>query len=75
MRRRTWLLGILFGGILAFLVLLFVQEESRPFSAPQVVFLLLVATLPGFGIAFLFDPYSRKKKQEYLEIDFYQEES
>jgi len=73
--KRTVFLGIGLGAILATAVVLLVQEEARPFTVPQMLLLLLMASLPGFGFALFFDPYSKRKKEEYLQIDFYSEEA
>ena len=74
MLKRSFFLGIGLGGILATAVVLLVEVEARPFTVPQVLLLILTAFLPGFGFALFFDPYSKKKKEEYLQIDFYSEE-
>ena len=75
MLKRTFVLGIGLGVILATIVVLLVQEEARPFTVPQMLLLLLTAILPGFGFALFFDPNSKRRKEEYLKIDFYSEEA
>ena len=75
MLKRTFFLGIGLGAILATAVVLLVQEEARPFTVTQMLLLLLTASLPGFGFALFFDPYSKRKKEEFLQIDFYSEEA
>ena len=73
--KRSFFLGIGLGGLLALAVVLFIQDPARPFTLGQLLLLLLAASLPGFGIALFFDPYSKRKKEEYLKIDFYSEEA
>jgi hypothetical protein len=68
------MLGIVFGGLLAIATALLIQEAERPFSVAQWILLAGVSIPPGFGLAMVFDPYSRNKRAEYLERDFYQEE-
>ena len=75
MLKRTIFLGIGLGAIIAAAVVLLVQEETHPFTVPQMLLLLLTASLPGFGFALFFDPYSKRKKEEYLQIDFYSEDA
>lgn len=75
MLKRTFLWGLGLGGVLAVAVVLLVQDQARPFTVPQLLLLLLAASLPGFGFALLFDPFSRRKKEEYLQIDFYSEDA
>ena len=74
MLKRTFFLAVVFGGIIALGVVAFFQEESRPFTTGQLIFLFFVSALPGMGFALFFDPYSKKKKEEYLQIDFYRED-
>ncbi len=75
MLKRTPIIGVVLGGAIAVVVALFLEQPGRPFSAGQYVLLYLVSFLPGMGIAMLFDPFPRRKKTEYLEIDFYAEKS
>lgn len=73
MLRRTPILAIVLGGAIAVAVALLFEKPERPFTMGQQVALFLVSLLPGMGIAMLFDPYPRKKKAEYLKINFYEE--
>lgn len=74
MLKRTPLLGLLFALLLSAGVVALVQVDGRPFTQGQLIGLFCVAYLPGLGFAMLFDPYSAKKKAEYLAIDFYHED-
>jgi len=73
MLKRTYYLAVLFGVAIAGIIVLWVQQASRPFTLSQLFLLVLTSCLPGFGLALFLDPYSRKKKEEYLGIDFYRE--
>lgn len=75
MLKRSFFLGIGLGGAFSALVVLLFQDPTRPFTIPQLLLLLLTASLPGFGFALFFDPYSKRKKEEYLQIDFYAEDA
>lgn len=74
MLKRTPILGILFGCIIALVAVLLFQEEARPFTNPQRLLLLLVSIPPGIGFAMFLDPYPQRKKEEYLKVDFYKED-
>jgi len=74
MLRRTPALGLLFGVLLAAGVNLVIQDSARPFTFFQQLVLLLVAVPPGVGLALFLDPYSRRMKEEYLKVDFYEEQ-
>ena len=74
MLKRTFFLAAIFGAILAVGVVALFQVESRPFTAGQLISLFLVSSLPGLGFALFFDPYAKKKKEEYMQIDFYKED-
>lgn len=74
MLKRTPLLGVVFGGIIAFVVAVLIEEPDRAFSTVQTVVLFVLSCLPGMGLAMLLDPYPRKQREEYLKINFYEEE-
>lgn len=73
MLRRTPILALLLGAAIAVAVTLLFEEPERPFTLGQRVVLFLVSIPPGLGIAMLFDPYPKKKKEEFLKINFYEE--
>ena len=73
MLRRTWILAVLLGGAIAVLVKLLFEDPGRPFTPGQQVLLFVLSLLPGLGIAMLADPYPKRKKEEYLKINFYEE--
>jgi hypothetical protein len=56
-------------------VALFFEQPGRPFTAGQWAVLYLISFLPAMGIAMLFDPFPRRRKAEYVKIDFYEEKS
>lgn len=73
MLKRTPLLGIVFGGVIAFIVAVLIEEPDRSFTATQTVVLFVLSCLPGMGLAMLLDPYPKKQREEYLKINFYEE--
>lgn len=73
MLKRTPILGLVLGSAIALVVALLLEQPGRPFTAGQRMLLFLISFLPAMGIAMLFDPFPRRKKAEYLEIDFYAE--
>ncbi len=75
MLKRTPILAVLFGAVIAFTVAQTFEDSARPFSFGQQAILFLFSILPGMGFAMLLDPYPRKKKEEYLKINFYEEQT
>lgn len=75
MLKRTFLLGLVLGALIAAMVGMLIQAVARPFTLPQLLLLFFSSFLPGFGLALFTDPYSKRKKEEYLQIDFYKEEA
>lgn len=73
MLKRTPVLAVVLGGMIALVLALVVEEPGRPFAFWQQAALFLLSLLPGLGIAMLFDPFPRRKKEEYLKINFYEE--
>jgi len=70
---RTPILGLVIAAFMSILVMLIFEVPARPFSTGDAVLIYLVSFLPSLGIAMLFDPYSKAKKEEYLKINFYAE--
>ncbi len=73
MLKRTPLLALMIGGVLAILIILIFENPARPFTVGQGVFLLFLCWFPGMGVAMLFDPYAQKAREEFLKINFYEE--
>jgi hypothetical protein len=73
--KRTPYLGIFFGCVIALLAILLFQDDARPFTNPQRLLLLLCSIPPGIGLAMFLDPYPRRKKEAYLKVDFYKEDT
>jgi hypothetical protein len=69
--RRTPYLGLLFGAVIGWLVIAFLETPGRPMSGGQQAVFYVLSCLPGLGIAMFFDPAPRKAKAEYLKINYY----
>ena len=75
MLKRTPSITMSFAALLTILIITLIEDPSRPLSTAQTVLFYLVALLPSFGIALLFDPFSKQKKDEYLKVNFYEEKT
>jgi amino acid transporter len=73
MEKRTPVLALFFGGIIAILLIIIFENPARPFAMWQGLLLFALCYLPGMGIAMLFDPHAKRAKEEYLKINFYEE--
>lgn len=73
MLKRTPALAILIAILITLATVKLFQIDARPFTKGEIVLLYIISLLPSLGFALLFDPASRKAKEEYLKINFYEE--
>lgn len=71
--KRTPILALVFGAVIAVVVFLVFEDPARPFTPVQLVLLYLLSCLPGMGFAMLLDPLPREMKAKYLKVNFYEE--
>jgi hypothetical protein len=74
MLKRTPLLALLIAGLMSILIILFFQDDTRPFTQGQTLMLYLFSFFPSSGLAMLFDPCPAMVKKRYLKINFYIQE-
>ena len=64
MLKRSLILAIFIGLIIAFAVKYFVEEPLRPFSIRQMILLYVLSYIVALGIALLFDPKAAETKKK-----------
>ena len=73
MLKRSPALAIVIAVFITVALISLIENPSRPITPLQGILFYLAALPPSFGIALLFDPFSKQKKDEYLKINFYEE--
>ncbi len=74
MHKRTPLIALFLGGVIAAITALVFQIPGRPFTQGQLILLYFLSFIVAMGVALLFDPASKAKREEFLKINFYEEE-
>ena len=73
MLKQTPIIAIFTAALITIAIITFIEDPVRPFTIPQTILVYIASLLPSFGIALLFDPFSAKKRDKYLNINFYEE--
>lgn len=73
--KRTPIIALILAGIITLGTVFFLKEFPgwgvSPLSKPMLVLLYFISLLPANGIAMLFDPLPRQRREEYMKVNFY----
>lgn len=73
MLKQTPFIAIIIAALITITIIILIEDPARPVTQIQTMLFYITSFLPSFGIALLFDPFSSKKRNEYLKINFYEE--
>jgi len=73
--KRTPIIALILAGIITLGTVIFLKEFPgwgvAPLSKPMLVLLYFISLLPANGIAMLFDPLPRQRREKYMKVNFY----
>ena len=73
--KRTPIIALILAGLITLGTVLFLKKFPgwgiTPLSNGMLILLYVISFLPANGIAMLFDPLPRQKRDEYLKVNFY----